>query len=414
MLPRLAEEIGAREVFYLATCNRVEVALAGDRETPLETYRPRLFTFLAGQPPEPGEAERTFRVWAGEGAAEHLFLVAAGFDSAKVGETEIAGQFREAFNLSRRAGVCGPRLEIILGEALKVAARIHSLAGGGAPRLSLAEIALDRARERLTATPGRVALVGVSPMTQRCARTLAEEGRKLVVVNRTVERARELAAEVGAEHRGLAEFREDPDAVEVVILATGASTAVLHRPSLERIAARAPSGQPPLIVDLAIPPDVAPEEAEAAGLPRFGMEEVIAEAGSSRTSHLLEMADARTLVDEALVGLRRRMANRMLGPVVAAIQRRYRDTARQGVERLFRRELSGLAEAEQEAVRRWADTLAHRFAHLPTEGLKGVALEAGVSGVLAFLERADEPLARELESLIDSGTVRPELEEPEA
>lgn len=189
-------------------------------------------------------AEKTFRLWGGGGAAEHMFLVAAGLDSAKVGETEILGQLRRALDTARQADTCGARLGLILEESLKVASKVREATQLDRGRTSLAEIALERTRDRLAGGGGSVALVGVSPMTERCGRALGGEGVPLIVVNRTLERARAFAAEVAGDPRSLEQFREDPDPVEVVILATGAPVAVLTRATLERLAARAPSGQP--------------------------------------------------------------------------------------------------------------------------------------------------------------------------
>lgn len=401
MLPELARSIGAREVFYLATCNRVEVGFVSDGKTPLAAYRPRVFRYFTGRDPEPGEAERIFRAWAGEGAAEHVFLVGAGLDSAKVGETEIAGQLREALKHARAADLCRLRLGLVLEEGLKVASRVHTLTGVSSGRVSLAEIALDRVRARLGETPGAVALVGVSAMTERCARALVAEGHGVVVVNRSLDRAEALAQQVGARALALAEFCATPPGVEALVLATGAEGPVLTRGALERLAAQAPSGRPPLAVDLAVKPDVDPQDAQAAGVPRVALQDVIDEAASTRDQRLVEMADARVLVDEALVAFRRRLAQRMLGPVVGAIQRRYQQTAQAGLERLLKKELSGLGEAERAALDRWLSTLARRFAHLPSEGLKGVAFEHGFAGVEAFLAKGDPELLATLDELPD-------------
>ena len=157
-------------------------------------------------------------------------------------------------------------------------------------------------------------------------------------------------------------------------------------------------------------PDVDPDAAQSAGVERVGLDEILKEADSSRESRQLELADCRCLVDEALIGLRRKMADRFLGPMIAALQRRYRQTALEGVDRLFRKELSTLGDKEREAVRRWAETLARRFAHLPTEGLKGIAFEEGLHAVEAFFARSDERLARELEaSVLDPKNDRPTI-----
>ena len=393
---RLAAGLGVAELVYVATCNRVEVAFVGDGRTALGAYRPRIFEGLTGGSGTPGEAARTFRAWAGEGAMEHLILVTAGLDSARVGETDVAAQVRRSFEQSRELGLVGTRLGLVFEEALKVARRVHASTALGHGRESLAEIALDRLRSRLAEAAGPVALVGVSAMTERCARSLAAEGTRVVVVNRTLARALEFAQSAGAEALALADFLAEPPGVEAIVSATGAEAAVFRRADLERLAARVPSGRPLLAVDMAVPPDVEPGDARAAGVERIGMEEVIAEAERSRERRLEEMADARTLVDEALLSLRRRLSDRLVAPLLAAVQRRYRSTAVEGLERLFKRELVGLGESERDAVRRWAETLARRFAHLPTAGLREVAHAAGPEAVDAFFSRADAGLAAAL------------------
>jgi glutamyl-tRNA reductase len=415
-VPRLAAAIQVPELVYLATCNRVEVAFASDGRTPLSVLRRRVFAALMDREPRVGEAEQTLRAWQGEGAAEHLFLVAAGLESARVGEQEIVLQVRQAMDESRRLELLGPHLEPLFTEALKVAKRVRPLTEGRVGRVSLAEIAARFARDRIRRTPGRVALVGVSPMTEQCARELSAQGIGLVIVNRTIERAATLAQEVGAEARSLADFRESPEGVEALIVATGSTTPIFGRADLERIAARTPSAESPLIIDLAVPPDVSPEDALAADVPRIGMDEIALAAAEDRDALVAEFADARALVDASLTDLRRQMAERLIGPMIADLHRRFRHTAIDGVERLFKRDLAGLGEPERDAVRRWAETLARRFAHVPSVGLRDLVFQAGPSAVEAFFSHTDPELAKQLHVAAgQSGAamlIEQELEEP--
>ncbi len=414
-VPRLAAALGVRELVYLATCNRVEVAFAIGGATPIAACRRQVFAALAGREPRPGEAEQTLRVWQGEGAAEHLFLIAAGLDSARVGESEVTGQVREAVEESRALGLFGPRLDTIFAEALKVAKRVRPVTEGRIGRVSLAEIAVRHVFERLERTPGSVALVGVSPMTEQCARALAAAGTGVIIVNRTPERARILAADVGGASRALDAFRAAPDAVEAVVVATGAREPVLSRGDLERLAARAPSGEAPLVVDLGVPANVAPEDAAAADVPRLGMDDVTAEAAVDRGRILLEFGDARAIVDEALTELRRNAEQRLIGPMIAQMRLRYQRTALEGVERLFERELKGLGEQERDCIRRWAETLARRFAHVPSVGLRDLVFQSGPGAVAAFFRTSEPELARELhEAVLSAGAASFEPVEDEA
>jgi glutamyl-tRNA reductase len=400
-VPKLAATIGVRELVYIATCNRVEVAFDINGATPLTTCRRQLFAALAGREPRAGEAERTLRIWQGEGAAEHLFLMTAGLDSARIGESEIAGQVREAVDQSRELGLLGPRLDNVFSEAMKVAKHIRPATEGRIGRVSLAEIALRHVFERIERTPGRVALVGVSPMTEQCARALVARAVPVIIVNRTLERAQTLAAAVSGECRALDTFRKTPDGVEAVIVATGAREPVLSRSDLERMAARAPSGESPLVVDLGVPANVAPEDAAAADVPRVGMDDISDEAAADRGRILMQFAEARAIVDDALTDLRRHAAERLIGPMIGQLRLRYRQTALEGVERLFKRDLAGLGENERETIRRWAETLSRRFAHLPAVGLRDLVFQSGPNAVEAFFQNSEPDLARELHEAAD-------------
>ncbi len=400
-----ARSTGLSELAYLETCNRVEVifarssSAAGDAAR--DDVRPQAYELLTGRTPASGEAERTLKAWRGEGACEHLFLVAAGLDSAAVGEVEIVGQVRACRDLASELGLSGPRLELLFAEALGIAAQVRGATRIGQGRVSLAEVAVAGIRERLRRTPGAVALVGVSAMTERTARSLAKSETPLIFVNRTLAKARAAAEPYSAEAMPLDSFMCDPPGVEAVLSSAGAPEPLLTEPALERIAAKTPSGQSPLFVDMAVPENIDSRACRKLGLPRIGMDEIVREAQANRDARLLEAAQARELVDEALPRLHDRFAQRVYGPLFGALQKRFRHTAREGVRRLLKKDLKGLGDAERQAIETWAEVLARRFAHIPTLGLRGL-LHHGPDGSLdAFLQGLDTEFSEELRRALD-------------
>lgn len=126
-LPALRDSLGVGEIFYVSTCNRVEVLYATVDGAHAGDARNDVFRALQGRSPQAGEATRLFRAWTGEAAVEHLFLLACGLDSAQAGEQEIAAQIRLAWETARGAQVCGPLLDKLLGEALGMAGRVRRL-----------------------------------------------------------------------------------------------------------------------------------------------------------------------------------------------------------------------------------------------------------------------------------------------
>src|SRR5262245_61338116 len=394
------------ELAYLATCNRVELIFARSERTPVLDLRRDAFQLLTGRAAAHGEAERRLRAWQGEGAAEHLFLTTAGLDSACVGETEIVGQVRYCQERSLELGLCGPSLGLVFEEALRIAGRVRGGTKLAEGRVSLAEIAVQHLRARIARTPGRIALVGVSPMTERAAVSLAQAGLDLVVVNRSVDKAAALAAQFGAAHMSLDEFRRAPPAIEALLTSTGAEHAILDEGALERIAAHTPSGQPPLVVDMAVPPDVEPAACDKLAVPRIGMDEIVRRAEQNRAARLLEAGPAREQVDDALDHLQDRFTERYYGPLFGALQQRYRRTAQEGVKRLLTKELKGLGETERAAIETWCEVLARRFAHIPCLGLRGLLHDGPDGSIEAFLNGLEPEFADELRAALNGAARR--------
>jgi glutamyl-tRNA reductase len=410
-LQEFARRLQLAELAYLATCNRVELIFARSDRTPVQDLRRDAFKLLTGRAAAHGEAERRLRAWQGEGAAEHLFLTAAGLDSACVGETEIVGQVRYSQERALELGLCGPSLGLVFEEALRIAGRIRGGTKLAEGRVSLAEIAVQQLRARIARTPGRIALVGVSPMTERAAVSLAQAGLDFTVVNRSAEKAATLAARHGAQHMSLDAFRREPPAVEALLTATGAGEPILNQAALERLAAHTVSAQPPLIVDMAVPGDVDPAVCAKLAIPRIGMDEIVRHAEQSRAARLVEAGPAREQVDRALDELQDRFTERYYGPLFGALQQRYRRTAEEGVKRLLKKDLKGLGETERAAIETWAEVLARRFAHIPCLGLRGLLHDGPDGSLEAFLgglepEFADE-LRAALKGAVDSGAESP-------
>ena len=411
-LPALRSLLKASEILYVGTCNRVEVLYSTEDGSPAGDSRQEVFRILTGREPGPGEAARILRAWTGEAAVEHLFLVACGLDSAQAGEHEIAAQLRGAWEDSRAAHTCGPVLDRLVGEALAMARRMRRLAAGvHAP--SLADLAADRVLQHLDgrseptpreiapigtgerAAPNEtrnfagtppVALLGVSPMTRRCAVLLHESKIPLIIVNRTPQAASELAASVGAEWLPLAEFRLQPPAVSALMLAAGGGAPLLGAAELAHIKTRAT--RVPLLVDFGVPPNVDPDAARRAGISRVGMHDLIELAQGRRLAQLMRLAPVRAAIDERLTRLRTELAVRAIGPRLAGLRAAFEQIAAAEVARALNGQLRTLDAHERAQLERLAATLAHRLAHLPLAGLRAAAVQASSDAVEAFFDGA--------------------------
>jgi glutamyl-tRNA reductase len=384
-LPALRAVLGAAEILYVGTCNRVEVVYSTGDGAPAGDSRQEVFRLLTGREPGPGEAARVLRAWTGEAAVEHLFLVACGLDSAQTGEQEIAAQLRGAWEDSRAAHTCGPVLDRLMGEALGMARRVRRLSAGvRAP--SLGDLAADCVLQHLQGRAGRVALVGVSPMTRRCAALLHAAGIPLLIVNRTLQTANELAASVSAEALALERLRAQPPPLDALVLAAGGGEPLLDAPALGRLMQS--SGGAPLLIDFGVPPNVEPAQAQRAGVARIGMDDLIEAAQGQRLAQLMRLAPVRAAIDEQLARLRTELALRAIGPRLADLRRSFEQIAAEEVARALKGELRTLDEHQRSLLERLGSILAHRLAHLPLAGLRAAAVHASSDAVDAFFSAA--------------------------
>ena len=402
-LRALAKRAELAELAYLATCNRVEVIFAHAAGTQARDIRPLVYELLTGEKPRPGEAERALRAWGGEGAVEHLFLVAAGLDSACLGETEIVGQVRNSSELSIEIGLSGPRLKLLFEESLKIAGRVRGETQLGEGRVSLAELAVDHIRERIRRTPGQTALIGISPMTERAAQSLASTKTPFIIINRSLDKAQILADRFGCLCLPLNEFCRKPPRIEAVFSCTGSSHAIIKESTLERLAAQTESGQAPLLIDMSVPADIDPVACTKLALKRIGMDEITKEAQANRLVRLNKTPQARELVDYALIRFHEKFAEQVYGELFGVLQQRYQHTAKEGVQRLLKKELKDLGPKQREAIESWSRVLARRFAHIPTLGLRGLLYEGPEGSLDAFLEGLDPKFASELRSAVNRG-----------
>jgi glutamyl-tRNA reductase len=383
-LPELRAALGS-EVVFLATCNRVEVIFATGDASAAGDLRGAVFRALRGRDPELGEAAEALRAWTGEAAVEHVFLLACGLNSAQAGEHEITAQLRSAWDIARAAKVCGPTLNRLMNEALSMASRVHRLSAASRPP-SLADLAVERVLAHCGKHRVPVALVGVSPMTRRCGQFLHEADLPLVIVNRSAEVAEEWAQSLGARCVSLDEFRSSPPDVAAVIVAAGGPGAILDESALRALMQAAASA--PLIVDFGLPPNVEPAAAQAVGLARIGMNELIEATREQRLAQLLRLAPVRAAIDERLAHLRNELATRAIGRRLADLRDAFEGIAVAQMEELLAEDLRDLDDDEQKLLRRFATTLARRLAHLPLAGIRAAAAHASADTVDAFFRAA--------------------------
>jgi glutamyl-tRNA reductase len=246
------------EALVLSTCNRTELFGVGpDARAAAEAIREaarEVRPALSSLDPS------LFYEGTNRAAVRHLARVAAGLDSQVLGENEIIGQVREAFDISRTAGGAGPVLDKLRAAVLHAGGRIRSETALCRGAVSLSSAAVDLARKVFTHLKNKKALIiGAGEMAGLAGRCLmGSAAGSIVVANRTPERGQKLAASLGAESSDLAGMRKILPAVDLIISAVGGGECVLRRSDLEAaVALRGPI--PMLLIDIAMPRSLDPE-----------------------------------------------------------------------------------------------------------------------------------------------------------
>lgn len=348
----LREALGAEELVYLATCNRVECYLAAPKLESVEGLRQRaagFFTTLVGAEADP----EWFTVKTGAAAVEHLFSVAASLESLVTGETDIVRQIRKAGDAARDSGLDGPALQRLFERAGRCARRVYAETGLGSKPVSVATLAVQKIQRHFgPAGPGTSVLVGGGDMIREVAGALSRYAGERVFVNRTRQTAIELAERFGGRPLGLDEFCGSPLAeIDLLFSATSAPEPVVPAhallPAIEGRGAR-----PPLIVcDLGVPRDVDPALEGHEGLILLALEhlEVLADLNRRRLEE--ELSQARALVTQEALRLSR--------------EDRFRALAGESTQAILEGRLGHLSESDRETILRFAKQLAERCARQP-------------------------------------------------
>jgi len=341
------------EAIVLSTCNRTEVYAHVSRfHHSLEDITGRVAeaTGLA-----PATLQRHCSVFYDEAAVGHLFNVTSGLDSMVVGESQILGQVKDSLSRAQEAGTVGPQLNALFQHGLRVGKRIQSDTEVGRAGQSLMTAALDELYQQgIQLTGQRVVIVGAGSMAALSAHTLAGFGVDLTLVNRTYERAEQLARVVGGTALPMDRLDAALAGADILVTCTGARGTVVTAEQVRESALAA-------VIDLALPADVEVDAARYAPLITIGL---LMERDTDHST-AAQLRDAQKLVaDETRNFVAGRRASQVKPTVVAL-----RTMAREVVDAEMAR-LAGLtpamAESDRAEVAKTVHRIVEKLLHQPT------------------------------------------------
>lgn len=371
---------GARGGVLLSTCNRTEFYLADPDDAAPEAVWTLLSERLGGarRASDYGYTQRDRE------AVRHLYRVSAGLDSMILGETQIQGQVRDAWELSRAQA--GPALHRLFQSALLVGARVRSETGLAAGTASAPSAAVAVAAKIFTQLAGRSALIlGAGDMAELAATCLVSEGvRVTLVANRTYERARAIADELEARALTLDEAWEHFADADIVLCSTAAPHAVVTWDRVAPAVARR-GGRPLCILDLAVPRDVDPAVAQLENVFLYDIDDLQAVAAQAAAQRRGDIPAAEHIVSEEVERFWAWYGGLAVVPVLKELRDRMERVRADEVERALRR--MHLTPEDRAQLEHFSQALLNKFLHQPTIALKQAAGAGRGYGLLEALKR---------------------------
>ncbi len=381
-----------RELAFLSTCNRVEFYLWGDEEGVEE-----VFSFLERERGVDAKSiKRFFYIHRGQEAVRHIFRVASSLDSMVLGEPQIVGQFKDAFEASSSLGLTGTIMNNLLSKALATSKKVRTKTGIGESAVSVSYAAVELASkifgelEKCTAC-----LIGAGEMAELAAMHLRDAGvREMLVVNRTLERARALAERLNAARSmGFDHLEDALTESDIVITSTASPTYIITKKQMEGVMKKRKQ-RPIFLIDIAVPRDVDPEVEQIDNIYLYNIDDLEAVVEENRKKREREAEKAEVIVAEQAEKFMDWLRSQEIVPVIVNLRNRVEEIRKSELQKTLSR--LNLGPKEEKALNAMTSAIVNKilhpvFTYLKQESAKGNArhLKETVKALFA-LEECDE------------------------
>jgi glutamyl-tRNA reductase len=371
VLNALVSEEPISEAAALSTCNRTELYLVATDSVEAEAAGLGVLAREAGI--RPTELLGPLYSLRGTEAAQHLYRVTAGLESTIVGEAEIQGQVKRAYELALVERATGPILNRMFRGALAAGKRARTETAVGEKGVSIPSVAVELAQRNLgDLSARRVLLIGAGETSELTARALAARGSDAVfIANRGYKRAISLAQRFGGSAVRIDELPLQLLNADIVVSTTNSPHHLIERDELEVIMGQR-EGAPLLLIDLAVPRDIDPECREVEGVSLYDVDEVQAIVERNASGREAEARRAGAILDSELSRFERWLGAQEVMPTVAALRERADAIVAQVLAENTTR-WESLSPTDRERVQTLARAIANRLLHEPTVRLKGAA-----------------------------------------
>jgi len=387
-LARFRSRYPQAEAVLLSTCNRVELYFASEATEACPTHHDAVAFLAEFHGFKIEELFNKLFEHTGEDFVRHLFAVAASLDSMVVGEAQILGQVKQAYELATNASSTGPLTNAAFQAALRVAKRVASETAIQQKRVSIPSVAVAEFAKSVFERfdDKRVLVIGAGEMAEESLRYLIDEGaRNISIVNRSRSRAEELAGRLSGETRAWDELHGLLVAADLVVSATGSKDPIVTLADFRSIVAERYQ-RPLLVLDLAIPRDFDPQIEQFAGVYLYSIDNLKAACEKNRCEREREWPKAERIIEDETQRFMADLAHRATAPTIKRLKSQAEEVKADELARLFNK-LGPVDPKTLTEITTAFDRLVNKLLHPPLESLRDEAQQGTPHGLLEALKR---------------------------
>jgi glutamyl-tRNA reductase len=380
----LVKQPGVDEGMVLSTCNRVEVLTSTRQGADLRAFLRSCFGLGKEQQ---SKLDSHIYEFEKREAVRHVFRVASSLDSMVVGEPQILGQVKEAYAVARGLGAIHSALEALLSRAFAVAKRVRTETAIGSSTVSIASVAVELAEKIFGSLENKtVFLVGAGKMAELAARHLMARGAgKIMISNRTHERAVELAESFDGQAIPFERLHQFADHADIVLTSTGASEPIFRKEHGEALL-RVRKNRPVFFIDIAVPRNVAPEVNKLDGLFVYDVDDLQSIASKNTAERKREAERAEKIIELEVDRFASRMKSLEVVPTILSLQE-YCETIRQAEIDRIRGRLGLISPDQEAAIEAMTRAIINKLLHTPITTLKSSAAHPEAATIHEMIRR---------------------------
>jgi glutamyl-tRNA reductase len=367
-LIRFKELPEVQEAIILSTCNRVE--LYANVSDTIKVYE-SIKTFLSEfHNINKGSLDNALYIYDNVNAVRHLFRVASSLDSMVIGEPQILGQLKDAFEFALEKKTTGILLNKLMKKAISVAKKVRTETRIAENAVSISFAAVELARKIFTDLSKRVCmLLGAGEMAELAAKHLLNNGVKEVMVsNRTYERACELAKEFQGKPVKFDEFIDEMVRTDIVICSTGAPKYILMKNQMQKVMKERKQRQV-FIIDISVPRNIDPEINDLDNVYLYNIDDLQSVVDANMFERQKEAEKAEKIIEEEIETFLKWQSSLDSVPTIIALRDKAEEIKKEELDKLLNK-ISGIGEKDKEAIEYMATAIINKLIHPPTMALK--------------------------------------------